>query len=230
VTMTISPPTSAAFGYYYAVTFSRAAEQRAGQGENALLGSTATLVLLDVTSPQAVRELSLDSFKSDQKWYEFLPVKFSVNLHNSGNVHVVPHGTIFISQNGHDLDSFSVNAANGNILPKTTRLFSSSWDRGFPRYEDKVDQGHVVLDSQGHAIRQLTWSLNHADWWRFGHYTAKLVLAYDNGHRDVPITRSIDFWVIPWRLILLLVAIPLLPSILVFLFMRWRMRRSMERL
>jgi hypothetical protein len=34
-----------------------------------------------------------------------------------------------------------------------------------------------------------------------GHYTAQLLLIYNDGTRDVPISGSLSFWVIPWRLI-----------------------------
>ncbi|MFZ3031816.1 MAG: hypothetical protein WA082_02160, partial [Candidatus Moraniibacteriota bacterium] len=39
---------------------------------------------------------------------------------------------------------------------------------------------------------------------RFGKYTAKLLLIYDDGKRDIPIEGEVSFWVIPWRLVLAL--------------------------
>jgi hypothetical protein len=36
---------------------------------------------------------------------------------------------------------------------------------------------------------------------RFGHYTAKLALVYNDGQRDVPISGTLSFWVVPWRMV-----------------------------
>ncbi|MGB3073255.1 MAG: hypothetical protein WBB68_03290, partial [Candidatus Moraniibacteriota bacterium] len=36
---------------------------------------------------------------------------------------------------------------------------------------------------------------------RFGKYTAKMLLVYDDGTRDIPIEGVVSFWVMPWRLI-----------------------------
>jgi hypothetical protein len=44
---------------------------------------------------------------------------------------------------------------------------------------------------------------------RFGHYTAHLVMVYDDGNRDVPLEAYVSFWVIPWRLVIGLIIIAL---------------------
>jgi hypothetical protein len=55
-----------------------------------------------------------------------------------------------------------------------------------------------------------------------------MLLVYDDGTRDVPIEGAVSFWVMPWRLILFAIALPVVPSFLVYYFMKRRMRRQME--
>jgi hypothetical protein len=204
ITMTISPPTSAAFGYYYAVTFGRANEAKPTSQEAALSGAAATLVLLDVNVPGAVRKLNINSFAPDHPWYEFLPATFTTIIANHGNVHAAPFGTIYISSSGHKevVSQIDLNPSKGNVLPDSIRLFSSTWDSGFPLYQNRTKDGQTVLDSRGQAEQQLHWDFSQANKLRWGKYTAHLVLAYDDGHgKDIPLEASSDFWVIPWRLI-----------------------------
>lgn len=205
--MTIQVPASAAFGYYYAVTFSRAAADTPKPGTASLVGAAATLVLLEVKVPGAKREIQLESFDTTQSWYEFLPVTFLVKLRNTGNVHAAPFGNIFIEQRGKQIDSIAVNESRGNILPQSPRTYTVDWSNGFPVYEDKTQDDSVVLSNNGQAKTSLHWDFSKVNSFRFGKYTAHLVLAYDNGSRDVSIERSVDFWVIPWRLMLISLAI-----------------------
>ncbi len=227
ITMTIAVPESAAFGYYYAVTFSREGAVYSPQDQAKLIGATATLVLLDVDAPGAKRDLSIASFKTDRPWYEFLPVSFLTTIRNSGNVHAVATGNIFISRAGskETISTLKVNEAVGNILPDSGRVFTTDWTEGFPVYAD-VQSNRQTIYKNGQSARKLEWDLSKANQLRFGKYTAHLVMAYDNGSRDVPLEKTIEFWVIPWRLFLAAVAIPVVPAVLVYVFMRWRMRRD----
>lgn len=201
VKMNIDVPASAAFGYYYAVTFGRATEAAPAQGTSSLLGAAATLVLLEAKVPNAKREVALEDFSTTRPWYEFLPVSFLVKLRNTGNVHAAPFGSIFIEKNGEQLAELPFNESRGNILPQSPRTYEVDWSRGFPVYKDKVKDEKVVLNDKGQPTTNLTWDFTQVNNLRFGKYTAHLVLAYDNGSRDVPITKNIEFWVVPWRIL-----------------------------
>jgi hypothetical protein len=201
VTMTIQVPDSAAFGYYYAVTFGRASQDTAGSGQSSLRGAAATLVLLEATVPNAKREIKLESFTATSGWYEFLPATFNVKLRNTGNVHAAPFGTLFIEQNGQQIDQVDFNPAKGNILPQSPRTYTVDWSRGFPVYQDKTADDQVVLNKEGKPEKQLSWDFTKLNNLRMGKYTAHLVLAYDNGQRDVPVEAAVDFWVVPWRIL-----------------------------
>ncbi len=203
--MTIKVPTTAAFGYYYAATFSRVNKDgKKDQTDQALIiGATATLVLLEVDSPNAKRQLSIDSFTADKDWYEFLPATFSVVLSNIGNVHSRVGGEIYISRSGSEevIDSLKVNELQGNILPSSKRTFTNTWNQGFPRYSEPSIQENQVPKAE------LEWDFKSADQLRFGKYTAHIALVYDDGTRDVLLEDSVDFWVIPWRIILAILVI-----------------------
>lgn len=224
VEMYIDIPAHAAFGYYLAPTFSRVNQDVGDQ--RAVVGSTATLVLLEVTHDGARRDIFIESFSTDKPWYEFLPVQFDVRLRNGGNIHGAASGNIFISKGEQSVATLDVNQVKGNILPNSSRTFSTVWEDGFPRFTTSEHEVEVTED--GERVQALSWNLENANSFRFGKYTAHLVLAYDNGERDVPLESTVEFWVIPWRLILISLAIPIIPAILVYIFMKLRQRRDVD--
>lgn len=220
IKMTINVPKSAAFGYYYAVVFSRAGDDKAPIGEAqptaAYNGGSAVLVLLDAKVANAKRELSLGSFTTKHRVYEFLPSEFDINFKNTGNVHAVPHGNIFIMSGKKQVASLDINDAQGNILPGSGRLFPIDWQDGFPHYEKVTEDGKVKLDKQNNAVMHFVWSNGGAGasevspHLRFGYYTAHLFAVYDDGSRDVPMEATVGFWVVPWRFLLAVLVVILL--------------------
>ncbi len=203
VTATFNVPKEASFGYYYAFVFNRAKDNEdLAPQETAVVGGTATLVLLEARVPDAKREIEVTEFKTDKTVYEFLPVNFTVSLKNAGNVHVAPRGNIFLSQGKEkDIALLELNPSKGSILPNSTRIFDTGWKDGFPVYEEVIEDGKVVLDETGAQTYRLTWDFENASHLRFGKYTAKMLLVYDDGMRDIPIEGTVSFWVIPWRLL-----------------------------
>ena len=205
ITATITVPQQAAFGYYYAVTFSRKNEEiPEGPRSTKVVGATATLILLEVRVPNAIRDIEVLDFSTPQMVYEFLPISFNIKLKNKGNVHVVPRGNIFIDHWGEKKDTaiLSVNELGGNVLPDSNRIFDSSWTDGFPVYQERTDGDKVVMtNSAGKPVMQLKWDFSQVPKLRWGKYTANLLLVYDDGKRDVPIEGQLSFWVMPWRII-----------------------------
>lgn len=230
INMTINVPKSAAFGYYYAAVFTRVGDDvKKGEGVSSLAGGTAVLVLLDAHVPNAKRDVSLASFKLPHRVLEFLPAEFDVKFENTGNVHVIPHGNIFIMQGKKEVATLSLNEAQGNILPGSKRSYLVDWKDGFPHYEPKLEDGKTVRDKNGKPARHLVWS-NGPDvksvtpHLRFGKYTAKMFAVYDDGNRDVPIEATIDFWVIPWRFLLVLLLVVALVGVGVYAMVRGTLR------
>jgi hypothetical protein len=210
IKMTVDVPRTAAFGYYFAVEYLRANEAPSEAGKASARGAVATFILFNADAPGAKREAQIVSFSADRKSYEFLPATFTVKVKNTGNVHVGPTGNIFIAKGGKQVDVLNINADSGKVLPGGSRFFTSSWKNGFPVYTVKTGaDGQPLTDKKGQPQQSLKWDFSHANRLRFGHYTAHLVMVYDNGQRDVPMEATLSFWVIPWRVIgiLLIVAI-----------------------
>ena len=212
VTATINVPPQAAFGYYYAVIFSRANSPVPEPGQAVVVGGSAVLLLLEARVPQAVRNVEVMEFKPDRAWYEYLPAILNIKLRNSGNVHVAPRGNIFINRawGGKNISILEVNERQGSILPDSNRDFKAIWADGFPHYENQVENDQVVLDDDGQPQLDLTWDYTQAHKLRWGKYTAQMLLVYDNGERDIPIEATTSFWVLPWRILTVLAVILLI--------------------
>jgi hypothetical protein len=201
ITMTVNVPKTAAFGYYFAVEYLRATAEQAQPGKAVARGAVATFILLNADAPGAKRQAQIVSFSADKKSYEFLPAAFTVKVRSTGNVHVAPHGNIFILHGKKQVGSIQVNSAEGNILPDSSRFFEAAWNDGFPVPSAKYNGETPVLDKNGKQVYAHKWDFSKANRLRFGHYTAHLVLVYDNGQRDVPMEAYVSFWVIPWRVL-----------------------------
>ena len=203
VHLTITPPKTAAFGYYYAVQFSRADTSKlAEKGKSNVIGAVASLVLLDVKAPGAIRKVNVTEFSTKTKVMEFLPVDFNVRLNNIGNTHVGVRGNIAISKNGKQVGQVEVNSSKGYILPKSFRNFTTSWSDGTPVYLTQKDAiGKAVLDNNGVPVRKLSYDNFGLSKLRFGKYNARLVMIYNDGKGDVSTEARLTFWVIPWRII-----------------------------
>lgn len=202
ITMATNVPKEAAFGYYFAVEYLRADESPAKPGQAAAHGAVATFILLNADAPGSKRSLQVDSFTADHRTYEFLPATFTVKLHNSGNVHAAPQGNIFIMRGSKQVSSIGINSTGGNILPSGSRFFTADWKDGFPVHVSKTGaNGQPLLNKAGKPQTYLKWDFSHANRLRFGHYTAHLVMVYNDGQRDVPVEASVKFWVVPWRVL-----------------------------
>lgn len=200
ITMTIDVPDSAGLGYYYAVTFTRAQDAQAEEGAS-VHGGTAVMVLLEVYSPNAKRAIEISAFSASRSVYEFLPAEFSMEFNNTGNIHLIPAGSIFITRGSQQVAVLPVNDGKGNVLPASSRVFTAAWHDGWPKYVDIEENGRMVKNDDGTPKRRLDWSLSNAGPLRFGKYKATLLAVYDDGQRDVPVEAVLTFWVIPWRII-----------------------------
>jgi hypothetical protein len=226
VKMTINVPKTAAFGYYYAVAFSRVGDDvKRGERTNSIAGAAATLVLLDALSPNAKRSVSLASFESTHRVFEYLPATFNVKLRNTGNVHVVPHGDIFIMKGKKQVGVVPINSGLGNMLPGSNRIYPAKWKEGFPVYEEVTQDGKVKLDKNGKQVQKLKWDWSHANQFRMGKYTAHLFAVYDDGSRDQTVEAQISFWVIPWRMLLLVLLVLLVVGFGIFSATRGSIRK-----
>lgn len=196
--VTIKLPESAGFSYPFVVLISRAEDPAAVDGGAAVKGSIAVFTLVNIDKPGATRKLEIESFKTDQHFYEYLPTSFNIKLKNTGNSIVQPYGNLYVQRPGNEsqpLAVLPVNQSASYLLPGSTKEVKSVWADGFPYYKE-------VTDKNGDPDKELQWNWENIAHFRFGHYTAKVVAVYNDGTRDVPVIAQIDFWVIPWRIIL----------------------------
>ncbi len=184
-------PKDAAFSYDYALAFSRAVSSTS-KGDTRINGAIASLLMVDVSAPNARRELALSDFTTDKKAFTTLPVEFSVKLANTGTTHAIPTGSILLEKGGKQIAILPVNAEVGSVLPDSSRTFSVTWEDGFP-----------VRQKDGHY----KWDISKLATLRGGKYTASLVVAYDAGGQDKTLEKVLTFWVIPWPLYLAILVI-----------------------
>ena len=193
--ITYDTPSNVGFSYTAAITLSRAGEDSAASGTNtSLRGTIAIFNLINIDRPGAKRELTIESLKSSQGTYEFLPGTFVLTVKNTGNVIDQPAGNVFIQRSAGDAEpitTLAINAEGSYILPGNTREITATWKDGFPSYVTKNGEKHLV------------WNWRNANDLRFGRYIAKAVLVYNDGQRDVPVINSVSFWVLPWRIIII---------------------------
>ncbi len=200
VRYTISPPRDAALGYYYAIAVTRIREKQGGDAQAVISAAPAMSVLLEVRSPHAKREIQLVEFTTDKPVYEYLPVEFRIKVKNTGNIHVVPFGDIFIDWGSKkDVGIVKANPKRGNVLPQTERIYRDAWSDSFIVKVPKDNQN--VEDLTQPIVYETKWDLQKADRFRIGKYTAHLLLVYDNGQRDIPVEATVSFWVIPWKIL-----------------------------
>lgn len=209
ITVTFSPPAEASLSYYYSLIISRS-DGAVQTGQTVIQGAPALLVLATVDSPFAERKLEVVSFAAKRPFVEYLPQEFEVVIRNTGNVHLAPTGNIFVDGMGSkDIAVLSLNPKNSMVLPNTERTFSVVWDDGFPVY---------TLDAEGK--RHLTWDFTQANSFRLGQFAAQLLMVYDDGTRDIPVSSQIEFWVFPWKLALLFLIPVVLAGVGVYAIVR----------
>lgn len=223
INLTFLPPDNAAPAYYFAITFSRDQKVTPQTDNAALQGAAAVLCLVRVNSSRVYHQVDLQQLTSagldfkTKKFYEFLPVNFTVGIVNSGNVHEKAYGNIFIdwvSGRQTEVGRINVNEEGSFILPQTSRQYTSSWTDGFPVWEViKDENGNPMTDKKGQPRRKLRWDFSKLTSFRIGKYNAQLIMIYNDGVRDIPLEAQTSFWVIPWRILLAALAVIILIAI-----------------
>lgn len=199
VPFTIHVPKEVALGGYYGVLLVQELDERfiGGQeDENAVAGLVAVnsksgpLVLLQVGGKDLRASLVVNRFKRDKRIYSSLPVEFITELENQSLTFVKPGGTISVrNMFGKESTSLEFNQGEGNILPSSTRNFSTYWSKS------------DVLDDASEIVKEFK---NFG----FGRYRATLTMSYAVGAEDTDVVKASQiFWVIPWQLLLVFLAV-----------------------
>lgn len=228
VGFTITVPSNAAFGYYYAVMFQNVPSQT--DANNKISGSAAVPILLNVKAPNVKIQAQVTSFTPLHFVNNTLPVDFQVTMENTGNLHIRPLGNIFIRNRTHkDIAILEVNPTSGTILPNGKRTFNVRWDDGFMVRKEVMEGGEVKVGKNGKPVTQLTFNWDKLTKFRLGPYYATMLMVYDDGQRDVPIEKTITFWVIPYSFIIIgLVGLVVFIVIIRFL-LKWYVNKQLSR-
>lgn len=191
--VSFNTPADVGFSYSAAITLGRSQSSPVeGDGVH-LRGAVAVFCLVNIDRPDAKSQLAAGSLTPDKNQYQFLPAQFKLTVENKGNIIGQPTGSLFIQRtydSPNPITTIPINRASSYILPGTSRDFVVDWNEGFPAY---------VRSSDGST--RLSWDWRHLNQIRFGRYVAKAVVIYSDGQRDVPVTVSTVFWVIPWGII-----------------------------
>ena len=193
--VTIKVPADASPGGHYGVVrFTATAPSLEGNGVS-LSASLGSLILLTVTG-KTTEKLTTESFtvakgNKISKLFESGPVNFTEVLKNSGNVHVQPVGQVTVT----DMFGRKLGAVNVNTPPGNILPGST---RKFNQVLDKSVIGNKHM---------------------FGRYKAVMKVTY--GSDKKVLNSTIIFWVIPYKLI----GIVILTLIVLFFLVRFLLRR-----
>ena len=202
VPFTIDIPQDAAYGYYYAISFSQDNTSPLAKNGAVVTGAAAVPILLDVKKEGAKADAKILEFSTGSFVNEYLPVDFTVKVENVGNIHIRPHGNIFITDGGNkNLAVLDVNDTLGNVIPNSARIFNASWADGFIVKEPVTEDGQVKKDKNGKPEERITINWDKLTSFRIGKYDANLLLVFDNGQRDVPLEATVSFWVFPYKVV-----------------------------
>lgn len=230
ITFTINIPKDAAFGYYYALRIGQDSKDVKTTANTKILGEVIVPVLVNVKNPGAKADAQLVSFTPSSFINEYLPVSFQTTIKNTGNVHLKPHGNIFINAVGDkNLGILDINQGLGNVLPGGSRTFSSSWDDGFLVQEPIIEDGVAKLDKNNKPATHIVINWNKLTSFRIGKYTAHMLFVYDNGKRDVSVEATTTFWVFPWKVIIGLLVVIIGLIFIIRLWLKWYVKRQIKK-
>jgi hypothetical protein len=195
----IRVPKDAPPGGHYAAIFWQTAPPDRKEPGIGIVTKVGALILLEV-SGEVVEKAEVLSFGAEKKFFTHLPVNFSFDLKNEGNVHIIPEGRVYIKNLfGKTVTSLNVNPGGFYALPQTTRrFFTQSFEPkgGMPKIEGKGFFTELKREISGFAL---------------GYYRANLNLEYGKGKKVIE--ANFGFWVLPIRVLslsLLILAIILL--------------------
>ena len=219
VNFSITIPQNAEPGGHYAGIISTLQNpddrQAPGAGNLSFSSDQGTLILLNV-SGDVQRDISIDKFYSsspfdaDQKKksiFDWMPVGLVVELNNTGNSHTTPLGSIIIYKGDSKVDELEFNTNEGKILKDSSRVFVNEFSEGFIKYSPVLDENdNPIKKENGDIDKKLTFESGQG-LFAFGKYRAELTVGYQDGDEYKSVMAETSFWVIPWKLILILIAI-----------------------
>jgi hypothetical protein len=200
VTITV-PANAAPGGYYGVVRFTATPPELEGTGVS-LAASLGSLVLIRVNGAAKekieIADFSVSKNGKTGSMFESAPIQFIQRLKNTGNVFDQPSGQVTVD----DMFGKRVGTVNVNLPPRNVLPASTR------KFEQPFDKS-VIGDKR-----------------LFGKYTANLTIKY--GSTKQTITESITFYIIPYKLIGIALAV-LIGGFIILRLMLNRYKQSILR-
>ena len=185
---TITAPIDAEPGGHYASVFFSTTPPSVNDDSGVGIEAKTGIIFLVKISGDIVEDANIESFTSNQKAFSHLPAMMSLRIRNNGNVHFRPQGTLEIRNMwGGIVARLPANPTNGAVLPNSIRRINTWWAKS----NDIAEGGFMA-------------GLTN-EWRNFalGKYTATVNAKY--GSQNTPFeAKTVSFWVIPWRMGLIL--------------------------
>jgi len=179
--ITINVPKDAAPGGHYGIIRFTATPPSLKSSGVSLSTSLGALMLVTVNGPvtekMSVQEFSANHASKAGSVFQSGPITFVQKIKNEGNIHEQPAGQVTVT----DMFGRKVGIVNINLPPRNVLPNST---RKFTQSFDKSVIGNRKL---------------------FGRYTAKLTVTY--GKNKQTLNSSLSFWVIPYRVIAIIIAL-----------------------
>jgi hypothetical protein len=198
--VTIRVPKNAAPGGYYGVVRFTATAPDIEESGVALSASLGAMIFIrvkgDAKENMTIQEFYLSKDGNRGSFFDSIPLDFTERIKNDGNVHEQPVGRILVT------DMFGKPAVVVNVNSEGRNVLPGTIRR-FNQPLDKAAVGDRIL---------------------FGLYTATITMKY--GATGQTITKSIKFWIFPWKLLLTAIVV----LIVLVLLARLMIKRYNDRL
>jgi len=213
-TYNIQIPQNAEPGGHYAVAFFTHGSDISGQSGVGLSAKLGVLFLVNV-SGNTKEEATLESFTIKNAFISHLPAEMSIRIKNTGTVHFRPKGNVTIKNMfGMESAKIPANMNKNAVLPDSIRRFDTWWVKDVNAVKDEGFISGLVNEWKNFG---------------FGRYTATAYVTY--GAKDTQFApMSLTFWVIPWRLMLVVLAALIVLFLLIMLYNKIIINRALKKI
>lgn len=190
VSYTISAPLDAEpGGHYGAVFLSLDPPDLEKETSGSKISPKTGVLFLVKISGDVIEQANIESFTVNEKVISHLPTFFNLRIHNTGNIHFRPKGTIEVRNMwGSVVARVPANPRNSAVLPNSIRRINTWWTKS-----------ETLASGEGFVA-------GLANEWRnfgLGRYVAKVDVRYGSGNIALP-AQEVSFWIVPWRMGLIL--------------------------
>jgi len=198
---TLDVPANAEPGGHYATLFYSTTPELEKNRTNVGIAAKTGIIFLVKVAGDVKEDATIESFTVNRRLISSLPAMMSLRIRNNGTVHFRPEGTLTIRNMwGGIVAKVPANPKNSAVLPTSIRRLDTWWIKDVEAL-DCFKEGHKI-ECNGF------WFGLQNEWKNFalGRYVATVDVKY--GSKNVPLEpRTVSFWVIPWRMGLILLGL-----------------------